>query len=112
MVNLVKVFANNDPVLFGILALNNAVNVVVNVVPERFRVASQQLHIDFVVNVADFDVTRGSGVDGKPLLAFQRTVFVYDGKHLGVLSDAGRSVQNEVLERGDGRERQRREGRV
>jgi hypothetical protein len=106
MVDFVKVFAYNDAVLFGIFALNDALNVVVNVIPERFRVASQQFHIDFIVNVADFDVARRSGVDGDSFLAFQGTVLVYDGKHLCVFPDAGWTVQNEVLEGGDGWKRQ------
>lgn len=105
MIDLVEVFTNNDAMLFCVFALNDAVNVVVNVVPKWFRVASQQFHIDFIMNVTDFDVTR-SGIDGESFLALQGTVLVYDGKHLGVLADAGRSVQNEVLKGSDGRKRQ------
>ena len=56
------------------------------------------------MNVADFDVAR-SGIDGETFLTLQGAVLVYDGKHLGVFADAGRSVQNEVLEGGDGRKR-------
>jgi hypothetical protein len=70
MVDLVKIFTYNDAVLFRVLALNDAVNVVVNVVPKRFGVASQQFHIDFIVDVADFDVARRSGIDGKPFFTF------------------------------------------
>lgn len=106
MVDFVKVFTDNDAVFFRVLALNDAMNMVVNVVPQRFGVASQQFHIDFVVNVTDFDVTRRSGVNGEPFLTFQGTVLVYNGKHLGVFANAGRSVENEVLEGGDGGERQ------
>ena len=67
----VEVGADDDARFERVLVLDHFHNVCKDVVPHCFRVATEQLHVDFVMDVAYFDDVRlDSGRDNHPALIF------------------------------------------
>ena len=93
-----KIFANHDANFVGFYG-NNVHNLLNNVVPNQFGVASKERHVDFVVDVTNMilvTVFLCLDADFLVIIQFGGAVFLDGVKHLGILADAGRTVKNEI----------------
>jgi hypothetical protein len=93
-----EIFANHDADFVGFYR-NNVHDLLNNVVPNQFGVASEERHIDFIVDVADMVlvcVFLCLDADFLVVIQFGGAVFLDGVKHLGIFADAGRTVKNEI----------------
>jgi hypothetical protein len=93
-----EIFANYDANFVGFYG-NNVHDLLNNVVPNQFGVASKERHVDFIMDVADMVlVSVFLCLDAHFLVVIQMggAVFLDGVKHLGILADAGWAVKNEI----------------
>ena len=97
VVDEVKIFTNNDTIVGVVFTLNDVHYVVVNVIPQRFRVAPQQVHVHFIVDVANLKIIL-LVVQVNVFDVFQvvEAIFFNEPEGLGILADAGRAIENQV----------------
>jgi hypothetical protein len=97
-VDVVKVFANNDPHGVGSRA-DHVHNLGVNFIPQQFGRAPQQRHVNFKVNVAYLYGLRFLvAIDCQPLFIFKMgwTVFADARQHLTVFARSAWSIKYQI----------------
>jgi len=100
IVDFVEILANNDADFHG-LHRDNIDDLGKDFVPNNLGIASQERHIDFVMDIADrITVLQFLVLHRDPffILEFARTVSFENVQNLTILSDTGRSVHNEIPE--------------
>jgi hypothetical protein len=93
-----EILANHDADLVGFHG-NNIHNLLNDVVPNQFGIASEERHVDFVVNIADMVLVCVFLCLNTDFLVVAETagaVFLDSVQHLAVLSHAGRAVKDEI----------------
>ena len=93
-----EILANHDADLVGFHG-NNVHDLLNDVVPNQFGIASEERHINFVVDIADMVlVCVFLCLDTHFLVVAETTgaVFLDGVQHLAIFSHAGRAVKDEI----------------
>jgi hypothetical protein len=102
-VDVVEIFAYNDAGCFCFSGYDIQ-QLHINFVPQEFGIATQERHVDFIMNVADF-VKIGLFVECHTYFFFvfqiRGTVFTNAFQHLRIFSYSTGTIENNIFQIGD-----------